>query len=88
MGMLSLPHVKIIGRVFLQLVGVFLPIPLGEFCLQLTSVCDPQKDHLFVLIRNNSVKINSAYLGFGSIHFGTVQKVISVIYNLEVYVPS
>lgn len=26
MGMLSLPHVKIIGRVFLQLVGVFLPI--------------------------------------------------------------
>lgn len=45
MGMLSLPHVKIIGRVFLQLVGVFLPIPLGEFCLQLTSVRDPQKDH-------------------------------------------
>lgn len=35
------------------------------------------------LMRNNLVKINCDYLGFGSIHFATVQKVISIIYILE-----
>lgn len=34
------------------------------------------------------MKINCAYLGFGSIHCDTVQKVISIIYILKAMSPS